>query len=155
METQDKLGLRNTIVSYSEISNLVDEGRAVDIALTLARLLVFTVTSSQTNWLCDMYWADSFWHLVNRIWLMYLLLDVFPLNGSQASKRSKTLLSHLMKSKGVTSGLHVSTPTKSSQERFLIPNQIAFLALNLQMQWSGVVWICQLFWKCAFEKMIS
>lgn len=49
METQDKLGLRNTIISYSEISNLVDEGRAVDIALTLARLLVFTVTSSQTN----------------------------------------------------------------------------------------------------------
>lgn len=48
METQHKLGLRNTIISYTEISNLLDKGKAVDIALTLARLLLFTVTSSET-----------------------------------------------------------------------------------------------------------
>lgn len=83
----------------------VREGKKVDIALTLASLLLFIVSSSQSSRLCDMYGADSFWHLGNRIWFMYFLLDVFPLNGSQASKkRSKTFLSHLMKSNGVTPG---------------------------------------------------
>lgn len=64
---------------------------------------------------------------------MCFLLDMFPLNGSQARKRCNTFLSHLMRSKGITPGFHVSAPAKLTQERILIPNQIAFLALNLQM----------------------
>lgn len=64
---------------------------------------------------------------------MCFLLGVFPLNGSQARKRCNTFLSLLMKSKGMTPGFHVSGPAKLAQERILIPNQIAFLPLNLQM----------------------